>query len=96
MAAVRFYGLKAGRSGEQGVLNVSLTQKKAERINAPGLHHDSKGLYLQVTGGGRAKSWLWRFKHNKREHLMGLGSLHDRSLEEARAERDALRKILKL
>jgi integrase len=75
---------------------VSLTTKKIDRLTTPGLHHDSKGLYLQVSGGGHAKSWLWRYKFEKREHMMGLGSLHDRSLEEARAERDKLRKILKL
>jgi integrase len=69
--------------------------KRIARIAEPGLYHDSLGLYLQVTAGN-GRSWLWRFKYQGHEHYMGLGSLHDRNLEEARAERDALRKILKL
>jgi hypothetical protein len=78
---------------------MNLTVKRIERLTRNGIYPDGarpKGLYLQVTNNGAAKSWLFRFKFNKCEHHMGLGSYHDRSLEEARTERDRLRKVLKL
>lgn len=50
-----------------------------------------KGLYLQVRGS--AKSWLLRFKLNGRERWMGLGSLADVSLDEARVAAIAARKL---
>jgi integrase len=76
-----------------------LTDNPIDRINQNGIYPDGtrpRGLYLQVTNSGAAKSWIWRFKHSGKEFHMGLGSYHDRSLEEARTERDRLRKILKL
>ncbi|KAK0349385.1 hypothetical protein LTR94_033355, partial [Friedmanniomyces endolithicus] len=60
----------------------------------PGLHADGNGLYLQVyaTGG---KSWIYRYQIAKRSRDMGLGSLLDVSLAEARDLRDAARKLAK-
>jgi integrase len=45
----------------------------------PGLHNDGRGLYLRVKPSG-ARSWLYRYK----ARWMGLGSLDDVDLEEAR------------
>ena len=39
-----------------------------------GKHPDGGGLILIVKDSS-AKSWLFRFKHNKRETAMGLGAL---------------------
>jgi len=52
-----------------------------------GLWPDGGGLYLQVTAGADGatrRSWLYRFTINGRERWMGLGSLADVSLAEAR------------
>lgn len=48
----------------------------------PGLHHDGRGLYLQVKNGGR--SWVHRYMLDSRPREMGLGPLHDVSLADAR------------
>lgn len=55
-------------------------------INAkktPGYYADGNGLYLQVSASG-TKSWILRFMLNKRAREMGLGSIADRTLSEAR------------
>jgi integrase len=48
-----------------------------------GMHHDSDGLYLQVTGAG-ARSWIWRFTRNGRTRYLGLGSAKAIPLKRAR------------
>ena len=57
-------------------------------INAkkePGYYPDGNGLYLQVSTGG-SKSWVLRFSLNKKAREMGLGSIVDRTLSEAREQ----------
>jgi hypothetical protein len=49
----------------------------------PGTYGDGDGLYLQVRGPDQ-RSWLYRFKLHSRPHLMGLGTVRDVSLAEAR------------
>jgi integrase len=49
------------------------------------------GLYLQVSEAGR--SWIFRFQLHKRRREMGLGSLADVSLAEARDRARAARKL---
>jgi hypothetical protein len=73
---------------------MGLTVKKIERLvsQPPGRHLDTKGLYLQVSRGGA--SWLFRYVLDGRERWMGLGSLDLLTLEEARDERRAARKLL--
>lgn len=48
-----------------------------------GMYNDGGGLYLQVAKGG-TKSWIFRFMLAGRAREMGLGSIHDFSLREAR------------
>jgi integrase len=66
-------------------------------MREPGLHHDGAGLYLQVTAGkhGVTKSWLYRFMLDGKERRMGLGSLSDVSLAEAREKAGDARKQVK-
>ena len=75
--------------------------RKIERLSAlaigkmkkPGYHNDGDGLYLQVSGSG-AKSWVFRYKLDKRPREMGLGSLRTFSLCEARERARAVRKLV--
>jgi Arm DNA-binding domain len=74
-----------------------LTALKVDRTRKPGLLHDGAGLYLQVTAGndGVTKSWLFRFALDGRERRMGLGSLTDVSLAEAREKAATARRQVK-
>jgi hypothetical protein len=50
-----------------------------------GMHCDGGGLYLQVTGGGRGRSWVFRYHVEGRgDRQMGLGAAHTVRLAEAR------------
>lgn len=60
-----------------------LSARTAATLLTPGLHADGNGLYLHVTAAG-ARSWIYRFKRNGRARDMGLGSLNDVGLAEAR------------
>ena len=44
---------------------------------ADGWHLDEHGLYLQVTGGGAGRSWVYRYVIDGRQRYMGLGPLAD-------------------
>ena len=58
-----------------------------------GRHGDGRGLYLQVIGG--SKTWLLRYKHQRRERWMGLGSVEFVTLAQAREQAFELRRKLK-
>jgi integrase len=58
----------------------ALAVKQAQK---PGLYGDGRGLYLRV-GDGAAKSWVLRYMVAGRAREMGLGSVADFSLKEAR------------
>lgn len=60
-----------------------LTPVAVNAKKAPGHYPDGNGLYLQVSESG-SKSWVLRFTLNKRSREMGLGSIHDRTLAQAR------------
>jgi integrase len=60
-----------------------LTAKQVEHLHKPGRYADGDGLYLQVTESG-VRSWVLRYERNGRERMMGLGTLRDFSLREAR------------
>lgn len=60
----------------------------------PGRHHDHHGLYLVVrpTGG---KFWSYRVQRDGKRRELGLGSLYDVSLEDARVKAFELRQLIK-
>jgi integrase len=59
---------------------------KVAAMKQPGRFADGGGLYLQVSqvGDGITKSWLFRYMLDGRARQMGLGSLKDFTLKEAR------------
>jgi integrase len=68
-----------------------LTAMKVSRARDPGLLNDGRGLYLRIAAGG-TKSWVYRFMISGRAREMGLGSLDDVTLADAReVARDARR-----
>ena len=74
-----------------------LTALAVKALKKPGYYNDGSGLYLRVTKTG-TKSWIFRFRdratHKVRD--MGLGSIRDCSLAEARAAARAARKTVRL
>ena len=68
-----------------------LTALKVKSAKA-GRHGDGKGLYLLVSGRG-AKSWVLRVQHDGRRRDLGLGSIDDLTLEEARDRAREIRKV---
>jgi integrase len=76
-----------------------LTALRVEKQREPGLYPDGDGLYLQVTAGADdepRKSWLFRFRmQGRRERRMGLGSVADVTLQEARERAGEERKLCK-
>lgn len=73
-----------------------LTALRVEKIREPGRYADGRGLLLQVTRGPTgniSKSWLFRFERDGKERRMGLGSLTDVSLAQAREAADECRKL---
>jgi integrase len=68
-----------------------LTAKAVQNL-APGMHSDGGGLYLLVKPTG-ARSWIFRFRHLDRLRDMGLGSVQDFTLAEARARAAEQRKL---
>ena len=63
----------------------------------PGRHCDGRGLWLFISPnpetGQLRKSWVYRYKRDGRERAMGLGSLDDVPLAEAREKAAAARKL---
>jgi integrase len=70
-----------------------LTAKRVDHLHKPGRHPDGNGLYLQVTQSG-VKSWVLRYERNGRERMLGLGTLRDFSLKEARERARRARQLL--
>lgn len=67
---------------------------RAVRAAKQGFYGDGLGLWLVVSPTGM-KSWAFRYKINKRAHMMGLGSYLDVSLAEAREMAREARKLAK-
>jgi len=64
-----------------------LTEEAIAAATKPGLYGDGGNLYLQVAdidGKGPTKSWVLRYMLNGRARKMGLGSVNDRTLHQAR------------
>jgi hypothetical protein len=60
-----------------------LTALAITQVKRRGYYGDGGGLFLQVSATG-AKSWVFRFKEDRRLREMGLGPTHTVSLAEAR------------
>ena len=61
-----------------------------ERETRPGKYFDGDGLYL-VVKGATSRNWIYRYRKDGKERWLGLGSLKDVSLKNARMARDAAR-----
>ena len=59
-----------------------------ERETRPGKYPDGDGLYL-IVKGATSKNWIYRYCKGGKERWLGLGSLKDVSLKDARLARDA-------
>jgi integrase len=71
-----------------------LTALQVQRLlKKPGLHADGGNLYLQVKKVGSG-SWPFRYERDGVEKWMGLGSVRDVSLAQARAKAAEARKLL--
>jgi integrase len=76
--------------------NIHRLSPAAVKHAKPGMHCDGGGLYLQAVlgaGGVTRKSWLFRFAENGRERQMGLGSLDNVSLAQARDKAAECRRL---
>lgn len=71
-----------------------LTALKVTRATRPGIYGDGKGLWLRVGTGG-ARSWVFRFMLNGRAREMGIGSVYDVKLAEAREIARACRRAVR-
>ena len=71
-----------------------LTARTVTSKTASGLYGDGNGLYLQVTPA-KTKSWVYRFMMNGRAREMGLGSVADVALAEARQRATEARKLVR-
>lgn len=70
-----------------------LSARGVATASKPGLYSDGGGLYLQVSKSG-SKSWIYRFMMNRKVRDMGLGSIHDFSLAEARENARNCRRLV--
>src|SRR3979490_3165864 len=61
-----------------------------ERETRPGKYPDGDGLYL-VVASPTSKNWSYRYWKDGKQRWLGLGSLKDVSLKNARLARDAAR-----
>jgi integrase len=74
-----------------------LTARLVETKKKPGLFADGGNLYLQVTGDGAnhvAKSWVYRYQLGGRRRDMGLGSVENYTLAEAREKVREARRLV--
>lgn len=71
-----------------------LTVREVNAIKEPGRYADGNGLYLKVAPGG-SKSWVFMMTRNGQRQELGLGSLKDLSLAEARLKAASFRQDVK-
>lgn len=71
-----------------------LSARRVTTETNKGLHGDGGGLYLQVGPTG-SKSWIFRFMMNRKSRDMGLGSVNDFTLTEAREAARDCRRLLR-
>lgn len=76
--------MKSGATpGADTGAKMSLTVRGIKRLVERGRYFDGDGLYLQVRGP-KNRSWVFRYQKDGCERLMGLGSLKNVDLEQAR------------
>lgn len=80
-----------GGQNRRSEKELGLTALEVRSLTAPGKHADGKGLYLVVKKSG-SRSWMFRYSNAGRQREMGLGSLHNVSLADARTKAEAARK----
>lgn len=71
-----------------------LTDRRIRTLKEPRYYADGNGLYFVIEEGG-SKRWAFIFQLRKRRREMGLGSLADTSLAEAREKRDDARNLIR-
>ncbi len=71
---------------------VQLLSSPALQSLDAGLHHDGRGLYLQVKNGGR--SWVFRYMYGGKPRYMGLGAFPEVPLAKARRKAEECRALL--
>jgi len=64
------------------------------RATKPGKYADGDGLYL-IVASASSKSWSYRYWKDGKQRWLGLGSLKNVSLKDARFARDAARLCIK-
>jgi integrase len=70
----------------------NLSVDKINELTKPNDYGDGRGLYLQVKPSGR-KSWVFRYKVNRKTHWLGLGSFPEVSPEVARVRAADAKKL---
>ena len=70
-----------------------LSARKVASLKTKGWHGDGNGLYLKIPAN-KTKSWVFRYSRFKKIHNMGLGSLNDVSLANARIKAQEYRAML--
>lgn len=71
-----------------------LSAVEVRKRTTPGMIADGAGLWLRVTKTG-SRSWIFRYTFGGRERWAGLGMWPDTSLEEAREQASAWRKLVR-
>jgi len=71
-----------------------LNDRRVRTHKKPGMLADGHGLYLRTTTNG-VKGWIFRYQIDGRRRDMGLGSLDDVSLAEARDRIPELRRLIR-
>lgn len=69
-----------------------LTAIQIRSLKTPGRYADRDGLYLQVTKSS-TKSWIYRYQLNGKRTEMGLGTLKDYTLSQAREQASEAAKL---
>src|SRR5262245_59578758 len=68
--------------------------KQVENWKTPGRHAVGFGCYLQISGEG-GRSWVFRYRHSGRARHVGLGSVAEVTLAEARDRALTYRRALR-
>lgn len=71
-----------------------LSARGVANLTKPGRHADGGGLYLAISPDGSRRRWVFLFTLNGRQREMGLGSVQDVTLADARAKAGDARSLL--